>query len=1109
MKQLSTLRKRATVVVAVVLAACLFFVAAAITRIKPAAAETDDYENWTKTVSISNSQFADTGAGDIPAPNNWTGASVIEGIGAAVKSGVLKLDEYDESNKDNYNLDIYEEYKTKAPESPFGHGSDPSKPGYYEGANRNVLLINADNKRATFGYTSDSFTLAPNSYYKISVWAKTGHISSNSGASIVVNGVTEKSAGFKGTVITSSDASGEMKGWENYTLYIETSEYKTAAATLSLQLGSDKENSLTNGYVMFDNIVATEITSKAYFSAIKGADTNDHIAVVSALESTSYMAGGTLDVPTDFGTVSGDPTTHKDVINAYNGIQKENIYGLEKQLYAPFERGETENKVFIVSTYDKNNKQFADGYGYIESKPFELKRYAYYRISAWYNGDSVEGGDGINAVLRYKHKNNPDSDDYTEAAATGLAVSTENYNHNGWSELALYVKGSDIADGYEAVLRLGLGSEKNTSKGVAMFDEVKIREITPAEYNDNSSSATKAVTIDTFTDSTGITNGSFNAVGSYDKLEYDERGDLKAPLAPSGWTKYTTAEVGTEGYSLVGVSTDDAVSGIVPVSEINPVEDWGNVLKLSSSTETAFCYRSSDFTASASSYNKLSVSLTASDLKGYGANLVLKRGGKVVATIEKITKTGVYTFYIKGGAADSTMCVELWLGLNDRSQNTTKLASGTVYFTEVAYKTDSTEDEFNAKAEQYKHDRSSDVVKYGVNSAAVSLGTEDLTLYDSYDNDDAYKTPYNWSLSKGSGVVKYGVDEIEGALVLHNVTKTYSSVTLDNTFALEADKYYKFSVQVKTSFSEEAIADEKAVGAYVKLTNGDYRFDFKSTSVTVDSITDNDAYRTYNFYIKAPSSATTTAIVLGLGDGAKTNKNIEGKVYIKNIALEDISNVDYEELTKDLKDDENLIDEYSMRVNLAASAADDSNADNADDSATDDTTDTQSHELAWWLIPSILLAVAVVIAVVGSIIKKAIENKPKKVDKKKHASYDRRMVNNNAGAKSADKSAEKPQDDFEKFNDAEEVPSDEVTEKSGEAMDGANVTDEAVKAEDATVSENATDEADKANAEEVVENADETATEATEEVKPEDAKAEEVKPEDAADKKANLDEFDD
>ena len=358
-------------------------------------------------------------------------------------------------------------------------------------------------------------------------------------------------------------------------------------------------------------------------------------------------------------------------------------------------------------------------------------------------------------------------------------------------------------------------------------------------------------------------------------------------------------------------------------------------------------------------------------------------------------------------------------------------------------------------------------------------------------------------------MVKYGVDEIEGALVLHNVTKTYSSVTLDNTFALEADKYYKFSVQVKTSFSEEAIADEKAVGAYVKLTNGDYRFDFKSTSVTVDSITDNDAYRTYNFYIKAPSSATTTAIVLGLGDSAKTNKNIEGKVYIKNIALEDISNVDYEELTKGLKDDENLIDEYSMRVNLAASAADDSNADNADDSAADDTTDTQSHELAWWLIPSILLAVAVVIAVVGSIIKKAIENKPKKVDNKKHASYDRRMVNNNAGAKSADKSAEKPQDDFEKFNDAEEVPSDEVTETSGEATDEANVTDEAVKAEDATVSKNATDEADEANAEEVVENADETATEATEEVKPEDAKAEEVKPEDAADKKANLDEFDD
>ena len=1099
MKQLSSLRKHVAVIVAVVLSACLFFVAGAAVRVKPAGAETTDYdEHWTKSVSISNSQFADVGSGDIPAPNNWTGASLFPDTGNAVKSGVLKLDEYGESNKDNYKLDIYDEYKTAKPDSPFGNGNS-SQPGYYQGTNRNVLLINANGADTAFGYTSDSFTLSPSSYYKISVWAKTGSLSANSGASIVVNGVTEESAGFKGEVDTKGVT--ENKGWAEYVLYVETSAYKTATATLGLQLGSDKENSYTKGYVMFDNIVATEITYKAFYDETRGIQTSDRKTVVSALEDVPYMTGGDFETENAFGTIGGNATTIKKIENAENGVAENNMYGLEKQLYAPFDNGNA-NNVFIVSTYNNAKSIFDEGYGYIESKTFDIDRYSYYRISAWYDGENVEGGDGINATLCYKHKNNT-SDKFTEAAATGLTVSTENYNHNGWSELTLYVKGSDVADGYEAKLRLGLGSKSNPSKGVAMFDEVKIAKITPAEYSDLSSSGSKAVTIDTFTDSTGVTNGSFNAVGTYDKLEYAEDGSLKTPLAPSGWTKYTTAEAGTSGYSLTAVDTENAVSGLVPVSEFDSFETWGNALKLSSSTDTAFCYRSSDFTVSASSYNTLAVKLEANDLDGYGANIVLKRGGKVVATAEKITQSGTYTFYIKGGESDSTMCVELWLGLNDRDNNATKLASGTVYFTEVAFASDSTEEVFNAKSEQYAHQRMVAALRNGIHEVAVSLGTEDLSLYDSYD--DGVKTPYNWTLSKGSGVVKYGVDEAEGALMLKNVTKTYSTVTLDNTFALKADSYYKFSMKVMTRFDEEDIADEKSVGAYIKLTNGDYRFDFKSTAVTVDSITDNNAYRTYTFYIKSASSEATTAVVLGLGGSEKSNQTIAGTVYIKDIVLEDISNVDYEEVTKDLKDDENAIDDYSMRVNLAA-ATDDSkdDADNADDKTTDDKT-TSGGELAWWLIPSILLAVAVVVAVVGSIIKNAIMNKPKKVDNKKRSSYDRRNVVHGAtAAKPADKAAdaEQPKDDFEKFNDAEEVPADDVTETPVETTDGnaeateTEVTDASNEPE--TTAEDTVTEAPEATAEEVP---------------AEEVKAEEPAPEDKAEapaeKKEYRDGFDD
>ncbi len=1097
MKQLSTLRKHVAVIVAVVLAACFFFVAGAAVRVKPAGAETTEYDaNWTKPVSITNSQFSDVGSGDIPAPNNWTGASLFEHTGSAVKSGVLKLDEYNESNKDNYKLDIYDEYKTATPDSPFGRGNS-SQPGHFEGTNRNVLLINANGADTAFGYTSDSFTLSPSSYYKISVWAKTGGLSANSGASIVIGGVTEETAGFKGEVDTNGVT--ENKGWAEYVLYVETSAYKTATATLGLQLGSDEVNSYTKGYVMFDNIVATEITYNAFYNETRGIDGAARKTVVSALEETPYMTGGDFETAGAFGSIGGGATTIKEIANAANGVSDDNKYGLEKQLYAPFDNGKA-NNVFVVSTYNNAKSTFDEGYGYVESNVFALNRYSYYRISAWYDGENVEGGDGINATLFYKHKNNSE---FTEAAATGLTVSTENYNHYGWSELTIYVKGSDVADGYEAKLRLGLGTESNPSKGVAMFDEVKIAEITPAEYGDLSSAGSKAVTIDTFTDSTGITNGAFNTVGTYDEIEFTEDGTLKTPLAPSGWTKYTVSEVGTSGYSLTAVDTENVVSGLVPVSEFDAFETWGNALKLSSSTDTAFCYRSSDFTVSASSYNTLAIKLEADNLAGYGANLVLKRGGKVVATIEKITQSGTHTFYIKGGEADATMCVELWLGLNDRDRNETKLASGTVYFTEVAFASDSTEEVFTAKSEQYAHQRTVDVLRNGIHEVVVSLGTEDLSLYDSYD--EGVKTPYNWTLSKGSGVVKYGVDEAEGALMLKNVTKTYSTVTLDNTFALKADSYYKFSMKVMTRFEDEDVADEKSVGAYVKLTNGDYRFDFKSTAVTVDSVTDNNAYRTYTFYIKSASTEGTTAVVLGLGGSEKSNQAIAGTVYIKDIVLEDISNVDYEDVIKDLKDDENAIDDYTMRVNLAAATDDSANdgTDSADDTTTDDTT-ASSGEIAWWLIPSILLAVAVVIAVVGSIIKNAIVNRPKKVDNKKRSSYDRRNVVHGAtAAKPADKAtgAEQPKDDFEKFNDTEEVPATDVTETPVETpTDNAEATE---TAETETAAE-ATDE------EAITET--EAAETTTEEVPAEEVKAEEpaeVKIDAPAEKKEYRDGFDD
>ena len=1068
MKQAISIRKCFTVIVALLIAFALVFTSQAIAS-RSALAEETDYSGWHEALTITNSQFAETGSGDIPTPTNWTGAAIGNSPATSVKSGVMNLSTYG-SNKDKYFLDQYDEYKNAQPDSPFGKGDSSSDSGYYQDTNRNVLLINANGTPTAYGYTSASFTLAPNSYYAITAWVKTGSIGANGGAAILVNGLDENPVGFTAInteSLTATDA--KLLDWFDYTIYIETSSFLSSSATLSLQLGYNEVGGLnTKGYAMFDNITATQLSSKMFYEQTAGISSDDGSRKkVYSFNESEYLPGGDFSVDGEFGTIVGSSYASKLFIDASKGLPAENNLGLEKTLYAPTEYSDGANKVFAVSTYNTSTGKFGSAYAGIESNEFTLDRYAYYRISAWYNSESVEGGDGVTATLKYKSVKN--TGEFTSNVTSSLSLSAENKNHNGWNELSVYVKGSDFSD-YTAKLELSLGTQDNPSQGIALFDDVKIQRISPTEYNDNNSAGNKAVTIDTATDSSGINNGWFNTVGTYEELEYVVNGDgsktLKNPLTPANWTMNTTSSVGTAGYSQTEVETTDAVYGLVPVEEMGNfptlTKTWGNVLKMSSAENTAFCYSSEDFTVATDSYNTVAVTLYADNLSGYGANLVLKKDGKVVATIEKITKSGTYTFYVKGGSADSTMKLELWLGLNDRVNNETKLAAGTAYFTGIEFKTDSTQEVFDAKAADYKVNRDIPAVREGISYAAVALGAEDLTLFDTYDT-SAVKYPYNWTISKGTGKVIYGITEQTDkngsyyAMMLQNVEATYSGHTMDNSFTLSADSYYKLTVAVKADIPDEYLENEKAVGAFVKLTNGDFKFEFKDTSVTTDSITDNEVYRTYTFYIKAPASETTASIVLGLGGKDKSNQAIAGKVYLKDIVLEDISNIDYDEMVADLADDENLIDDCTMRADLSTTDAADDNTedDNTDDETATDTNVNNGGGLEWWLIPSILLVVAVVIAIVGSFIRKRIESRPKKINVSKQSSYDRRFVKtDDITATDTAKTNADVKETFESFDDTvTEIDSKNITETAKtETAEDTKVADEAqdVNAEENT-----------------------------------------------------------
>ncbi len=1088
---LATSTKKLITTVTAFLVAVILAVALCFSAPKAVAEETINYANWHENVTVTNSQFAETGSETVPLPTGWTNSALGGANSVGVIAGVMDLDSYS-SNKETYKLDQYSEYELANPDSPFGTSSSEN-----DKTNRKVLLINANGIDTAYGFKSSEITLAGDSYYKLTAWVKTGGHSANGGASIIVDGVTEDTLGFTGIRTPDLlDGNADDKGWFEYTIFFATA-YDTTTATISLQLGHDGVGGLTKGYAMFDNVNLVRINSSSFENAVEslgeGQTGRKFVAYAyndkdaePAFEGRGYFVSANpvyneSTNPYGFGSVFTGGKAYAETTSGTEGLSgAKTKYGADGIVYQP--SVSAYSNTFVVSTY--NGTEFEADYAGIKSIPFEVKRFASYRLSVWFYAEHISLG-GVNATIEYATGENEPT-----ISSTALSYTAGNPGKFGWQEAVILIKGSDFAD-YTANLVLSIGTKNNEGSGVAFFDDITLFEIPSSEYETLTENATHTVAIDTATDNTGVNNGWFNNVGTTtEKIDYS----LDKPLPVKSWTMKNTAQVGTSNFSNVNVPTSDAVHGLVKAEDLAFVpgfnKDFGNALKLSSTSATAYCYASEGITLTADSYNTIAVTLFADDLDGYGANLVIKQDAKVVGTIEKITKSGTYTFYIKNGKADSTVYLELWLGLNDRVSNASKLASGSVYFTSVNFKNDSTAEIFDAKAESYKYNRANAEIRNGISYAVIDL-TSSFTQFDSYTT-GSVKVPYNWSLVSGDDAsVVYGIFDAnnrEGdstipytfdnkgkqyAVMLQNVTPTYSTLTLDNAFGFTAKQYYKISVSVKTDIPEEYRNSETAVGASVYLTVSDNKFFFKNTSETIDSVTDNEVYRTFVFFVKAGESDLTANLVIGLGDKERTNQYTVGRVYLNDITVEDMSEIDYSEKVKGLSDSEYLIDTYTMRVDLAE--------------VKEETPETEEPEsegsLEWWLIPSILLAVAVVIAVVGTIIRKFIEKRPTKpTNTPSRSSYDRRAlkVDSDEEEETTVRRTDMNNDSFDDFDDeveateveatevetTEEEATEEVTEETAEEETTEEVTEETTEEVAQEVSEEVVPEVEATPAEE-------------------------------------------
>ncbi len=1013
----SATRKVLTVLLTLVMAFVLFF--GASTLLATAKAEDDtpaDYSDWQTTISVDNGSMAGEGAST---PTSWS-VRTEPGYASTVKSGVVDISAYASVDPD-------------AKTNKYGLPSTINTP---YGANDDAIaFVNATTKTIR-GFSSPAINMTANSYYKITVWAKT----QNATASITLKGLKDEPVGFMNINTEELPSFQDENGWCEFTLYVETGYDTTSSVTVDLMIGSPVTGGESNGIVYFDNLSVTELSSKLYFENKADSFTVKSISTFDTIIDTDF------DSVNNFTSLVSDTTA---VVSYYDINGGKPYSGASETIIRPaFDDGD-ENKVIAISAeYDAEEETYTAQYsGVKRNAPFTIERFGYYRISGWFLAV-----DDASATVTLESRNVLVSDDDYTSESLSLSYAPTKNNHNGWQEFVIFVKGSDRFD-YLLNTTLCLGSATSASEGAVFFDDISFEKVEPAFYTANNSNANKTLTLDTDPDTNGITNGWMNSVDTYENWDGNI---LKNPLAPTGWTKKTTSSVNTTGgYAKIEVPTDNAISGLINIDgnavlAENKGIEYGNALMLSSSTPTAFCYESSTFTVAANAYTALTVGVVANDVDGYGANLVLKEGSNVVGSIEKINTNGEYTFYIKGGNAEKTLSVELWLGLNDRQVNNTKLANGTVYFTFVKYDSASTQEVFDAKYTSYADDRYT-AKKY----AAVNLGNEDLSAFDAYD-ESGLAYPYNWSLSSGNAsVVKYGIFDAKNnnrnivpasydngderyALVLRNSGATYSTLTLDNAFTLGADKYYKLTFSAKTDLSADTLESKDAVGAFISIGTG-YRFDFKATENKIDQTVDKEYFRTFTYYIKSASAESTTNIVIGLGGGTYKKNYAQGTLYINNITLEEITDLQYNDSTSALSDGVDVIDEYTMRANFA-------NALDEEEEEEESTTPTTASTDLWWLVPSILLAIAVVIAVVGTLIRKAIESRPKKSAKVDTvSSYDRRKINFDEPTDEKTEPTEIPAEEIEET----EVKTEETAVE--ETAETEVVTEEATESEETPV----------------------------------------------------------
>lgn len=914
------------------------------------------------STNFTNNDFYTEGTGTPPGlTSGWEKITTNVSADEDIVSGI-----YNSKTYQNNKADYLDDYSLFADANPGLVDNDLSLAE--SNAKYKSLMINSPQNYGRAGYkTKSNITLEANSYYKFSVLLKTIKAVNNeendyadefdARASIYIKGFTDQNVDASIEMIDSTLSSDSNEnGWATYSIYVQTTSYKTESVSLELWLGSESESAV--GAVFFNKVEVQRFSKDAFETDItdNGAISNKKVVRLGATSTTTTVENGNFSQAYNVGwnTIESSNNALVQTITITNNEDIKYITdnGLTDADIPTSSNLLTSDNINALLMYNPNDSDYA----IVESSPITIKQHGYYRISVWAWCDSSEGTTPSIALV---DKSSANIDTVTINTNTSVSAS-DNFN-GGWTRYNFYVYGPAYNDGSVA-LRLQLGTSEKTTSGYVYFDDVEITPVTYSEYNSGSSATnSKSFNYNNYTTNYLVDNDTFN-------VTHNEDNQITYPLAPSNWKENLD-----EYYSKSGVINTDPThfnsnllnytsAGLYPHNpgKVNGGELNNNVLMIGNLAEGLNqSYTSNSFTLNSKSYYKLTAYVSTNCYSTSGSASV------------KLYTSNQTLFEYTGIRNNSWKQIVLYIATGENSLTTSidlgMTAQGFAFFDNITVET-STESAFNTAL---SNNSVSTINLKNESFENVSEGTGethfDITGFEGN----------NYSVDTADNQISKGIVDLTGyqfdgfsasaqdgknAMYITSDSDSYYTLTSNNSYTFNSGTYYKLSIFVMTNNIHHSDNDG-VYGASITLNYGDNSKTFYG--INTSDGTHND-WTEYAFYINV-NETTTSTIELALGSELGETS---GLVLFDNISLNTID----ENVFNDLDTSDSKIIKIDTTVT-------DKDTENNSEEAFDGTFD-------WYLIPSILTALAIFIALIGSMLRKINWKRKAKVD----TTYDRRAT---------------------------------------------------------------------------------------------------------------------